>query len=148
MGDDDLLGRIEDLAATGASLSTIDASLKFTPNTMSKLLQKGKEKRSKKYYQFYLLFRSWAAEAKHAAEANLAKRSPDKWLDRSTTAKMLESEEDMRLAHSTQANTPKPGVEAAAAIEALKILRRQGISIDDALDKDTISVNNGENDDN
>ena len=148
LSNEDTLGEIEDMASTGASLATIDAKLKFPPNTMSKLIEKGKAKKNRYYYDFYLMFRSWVAEARHAAEANMAKRSPEKWLDRNSANKRIESEEDKTLALSAPSNTPTPGIEAAKVLAALKILQEQGISIDEALSKNAIALQPDEKEDN
>lgn len=88
------------------------------------------------------MFRSWVAEARHAAEANMAKRSPEKWLDRNSANKRIESEEDKTLAISAPSNHTHytPGIEAAKVLSALKILQEQGISIDEALSKNAISL--------
>lgn len=145
MQDDDILGQIQDMAETGASLATIDARLKFPPNTMSKLLDKGRDKKSRLYYEFFMLFRSWVAEARHAAEANLAKRSPEKWLDRNSSARRIESEEDRNLAITSNNSNSTPGIDATKMLAALKILREQNISIDEVLDKNqpiTIEADN------
>lgn len=148
MKDPDILGEIQDMAETGASLATIDARLKFPPNTMSNLLDKGRDKKSKIYYEFFMLFRSWVAEARHAAESNLAKRSPEKWLDRNSAARRIESEEDRNLAiSSSNNNNNTPSIDATKMLAALKILREQNISIDEVLDKNqpiTIEANDDE----
>lgn len=142
MNDPDILGKIEDLAATGASLATINAALCYPPGTIETLLQKGKLKVSKKYYKFYMLFRSWAAEARHCAESAMAKKTPEKWLDRSTTSKLIESEEDRSLAltapSSPQASTT--GASLETVMKALQALRTAGISIDEAVDKDELRM--------
>lgn len=144
MQDDDILDEIRDMAETGASLATIDARLKFPPNTMSKLLDKGRDKKSKTYYEFFMLFRSWVAEARHAAEANLAKRSPEKWLDRNSSARRIESEEDRTLAIRSNTTNATPGIDASKMMAALKILREQNISIDRVLDTNTPITLEGE----
>lgn len=140
MSDDDILGKIEDLAATGASLATINAALMYPPNTIETLLQKGRDKVSKKYYKFYMLFRSWAAEARHGAESSMAKKTPDKWLDRSSTAKLIESEEDRSLALSAPSGPSTSGASIETMMKALEALRKADISIDDAIDKGELRI--------
>lgn len=140
LSNDDILGEIEDLAATGASLATIDAKMKWPPNTMSIMLSKGKERKTGPYRKFYILFRSWVAEARHIAEATMAKKTPEKWLDRNSSAKTIETEEDRSLIQQSNTSQGVPGLEAAKVLAALKILRTQGISIDEAFDQDDISL--------
>jgi hypothetical protein len=138
--DDDVLDKIRDLAENGASLSTIDALLLYPPNTMSKLLDKGRAAKSNKdpYKKFFMLFRSWAGEARAHAELSLAKKSPEKWLDRNTSNKVIESEQDAQLAISAPSNAALPsnaGVDLKTVMSALKILREQGADINESIDK-------------
>lgn len=128
------------MASTGASLSTIDAKMKFPPNTLRKLLQRGQEQKEGPYRDFYIQFRSWAAEARWASESAMARKTPEKWLDRSSTAKMLESEEDAQLALNAPSNPSSiPGVDPNKLLKALEHLREQNISIDEAVDKGALS---------
>lgn len=154
--DDITLAAIQDLAENGASLSTIDATLKYPPNTMSTILQKGKLAKSNKnpYRMFFMEFRSWVAKARGTAELIMAKRSPEKWLDRNSSNKVLESEEDLQLAENAPSN-PKlvasSGVDLATVQKALEILREQGADLNQAIDKGEfqlyIESNNKEPDD-
>jgi hypothetical protein len=127
------------MAENGASISTIEARVAIPPNTLSRILRKGREAKDGPYKKFYRLFRQWAAEAKYVAEGIMAKKSPEKWLDRSTTAKLIETEEENQIAKQAS-SALVPGVEAKAVLAALQILRTQKISIDDALDKGTIDI--------
>lgn len=154
--DDITLAAIQDLAENGASLSTIDATLKYPPNTMSTILQKGKLAKSNKnpYRIFFMEFRSWVAKARGTAELIMAKKSPEKWLDRNSSNKVLESEEDAKLALNAPSN-PKlvatSGVDLATVQKALEILREQGADLNQAIDKGEfqlyIESNNKEPDD-
>jgi hypothetical protein len=154
--DDITLAAIQDLAENGASLSTIDATLKYPPNTMSTILTKGKLAKSNKnpYRIFFMEFRSWVAKARGTAELIMAKKSPEKWLDRNSSNKVLESEEDLQLAENAPSN-PKlvasSGVDLATVQKALEILREQGADLNQAIDKGEfqlyIESNNKEPDD-
>lgn len=151
--DDKALAAIREMAETGASLSTIDARMKFPPNTMSKLLAKGKEAKESKdpYHKFYIQFRSWAAEANHIAEELLLKKSPEKWLDRSSTSKVIQSEEDKQLAleapSNPQGNLPANNANPDTLIQALEILRAQGEDLNELVDKKAISIGEPDEDD-
>ena len=134
------MNKIQDLAENGASLSTIDAKLMYPPNTLSNILQKGKIATEEKdpYNKFYMLFRSWVAEARGIAELTMAKRSPEKWLDRNSSNKVLESEEDAQLAANAPSNprlVSSPGVDLSTVQKALEILREQGADLNEAIDK-------------
>lgn len=150
--DDETMATIQDLAENGASLSTIDAKLMYPPNTMSGLLEKGKIAKDDKdpYLKFYMLFRSWVAEARGHAELMMAKKSPEKWLDRNSSNKVLESEEDAQLALNAPSN-PKivasSGVDLSTVQKALEILREQGADLNEAIDKGEFKLFlNGPND--
>ena len=140
MSSDETLATIQELAENGASLSTIDATMMWPPNTMSKLIEKGKLSTAPKdpYRRFFMLFRKWAASARGQAELLLAKKSPDKWLDRNTSNKVIESEQDAQLALNAPSN-PKivahSGVDLSTVQKALEILREQGADLNEAIDK-------------
>lgn len=140
MSSDATLATIQELAENGASLSTIDATMMWPPNTMSKLIEKGKLSTAPKdpYRRFFMLFRKWAASARGQAELLLAKKSPDKWLDRNTSNKVIESEQDAQLALNAPSN-PKivahSGVDLSTVQKALEILREQGADLNEAIDK-------------
>lgn len=135
------MAQIQDLAANGASLSTIDALMKYPPNTMTKLLEKGRASKINKcpYRKFFMLFRSWAGEARAHAELALAKKSPEKWLDRNTSNKVIESEQDANLALNAPSNPvairTNAGVDLKTIEAALRILREQGADINESIDK-------------
>ena len=138
--NEEIMDTIQDLAENGASLSTIDAKLMYPPNTLSGLIEKGKIATDEKdpYRKFYMLFRSWVAEARGIAELTMAKRSPEKWLDRNSSNKVLESEEDAQLALNAPSNprlVANPGVDLSTVQKALEILREQGADLNEAIDK-------------
>jgi len=147
--DDETMATIQDLAENGASLSTIDAKLMYPPNTLSGLLEKGKIAKDDKdpYLKFYMLFRSWVAEARGHAELMMAKKSPEKWLDRNSSNKVLESEEDAQLALNAPSNpsgpVSQPQVPIATLEKALVILRQQGLDVNDAIDKGELKLTIG-----
>lgn len=123
------------MASNGASLATIDAKLKFPPNTIYKLLDKGKAEKVGPYRRFFTLFRSWAADARWAAEETMAKKSPDKWLERNTTARTIESEEDRSLITSNPQQNQQNLMDKDKMIRSLRLLKQAGISIDKLLEQ-------------
>lgn len=136
--DDDTMETVTEMLRTGASLSTIEAKIGLGSGTLSRWLRKGRDQKHGVYKDFYNHFRSSIADAKHLAEAKLLERSPERWLERSTTAKMVESEEDAALAE--QSNRGHIQVGAEKALQALTVLHRQGISIDQLIEKGQLSV--------
>lgn len=136
------LAQIREKVEQGASKATIDALLMMPPGTIDRLLMKGKESTDKrcKYKKFYLLYRRWAGEARSVAEAVTLHKTPEKWMDRNSSNKLLESEEDRTILQQQPAltNGHNSGLSAEKMLEALKILQEQGISIDEALSKDAI----------
>jgi hypothetical protein len=140
MSSDTILATIQELAENGASLSTIDATMMWPPNTMNTLINKGKISTASKdpYRKFFMLFRKWAAQARGQAELLLAKKSPDKWLDRNTSNKVIESEQDAQLALNAPSNpkiVAQSGVDLSTVQKALEILREQGADLNQAIDK-------------
>jgi hypothetical protein len=71
-------------------------------------------------------------------------KTPEKWLDRSTTAKIVEQEEDASLAiearKAEQQRLLPPGVSEDLALKSLSILVVQGLSLDDAARKGAFLV--------
>lgn len=140
------LAQIREKVEQGASKATIDALLMMPPGTIDRLLAKGKESTDKrcKYKKFYLLYRRWAGEARSVAEAVTLHKTPEKWMDRNSSNKLLESEEDRTIIQQQQqpslTNGHNSGLSAEKMLEALKILQEQGISIDEALAKDSIVI--------
>ena len=139
--DGGLLDHIEEMAATGAAISTINAKLRLPDGTIQRYLQKGKEQKKGPYRQFYILFRSWVSEAKHAAESTMLKRNPEKWLERSTSAKTIEAEEETELITQSQVNSQPAGLFTPKQLtESLEELRKAGISIDELVDKKKVNI--------
>jgi hypothetical protein len=144
---EEILERIEDMVTNGASLATMDAILKWPPNTLRELLNKGKEQKEGPYREFYMLFRSWAGEAKFVAEETLLKKSPEKYLDRSSTARIIDSEDDAQELLPGTTKTNIPGVEANKVLKAFEALAESGIDVNDALKKKVITVQPEEDED-
>lgn len=138
--DDDKMELVTEMLRTGASLSTIEAKINLPSGTLSRWLRQGRDQKYGVYRDFYEHFRSSIADAKHLAEAKMLERSPERWLERSTTAKMVESEEDAALAAQSHSGHIQVGAEKA--LQALTILHRQGISIDELISKGQLSVAN------
>ena len=135
------MGTIEDMASTGASISTIEAAIGLPEQRLSLYLQKGRTGKNSPYKELYRRYRKWVSAAKYIAESQMATKSPERWLDRNTSAKLLETQEETALiSQAPPSSTLKLG--AQQAIDALRIIRKSGMSIDDLLDKNEISVPN------
>lgn len=145
------LAQIREKVEQGASKATIDAVLMMPPGTIDTLLTKGKESKDPKckYKKFYLLYRKWAGEARSTAESLTLHKTPEKWMDRNSSNKLLETEEDRTIINQTPTLTQghQSGVSGQQMLDALKILQQQGISIDEALSKDAISIDSNKDDD-
>ena len=140
--DNHYLAEIREKVEQGASKATIDAILMMPPGTIDKLLDKGKDSKDPKckYKKFYLLYRKWAGQARSVAETTTLHKTPEKWMDRNSSNKLLESEEDRNIIQSQPLLTQghQSGVTPQQLLASLKILQEQGISIDEALAKDAI----------
>jgi hypothetical protein len=92
------------------------------------------------------MFRAWAGQARHRAETQLNVKSPEKWLDRSTSARLVESDAERQLALNASSNLPANNIAmqmgAEAVLKAFSVLAEQGIDINDALRKDQIHISN------
>lgn len=143
--DNTYMAQIREKVEQGASKATIDALLGMPPGTINSLLEKGKlaTDHKNKYKKFYLLYRKWAGEARSVAEAITLHKTPEKWMDRNSSNKLLESEEDRTIIQQQPLlNGPNhsSGVTPQQLLASLKILQEQGISIDEALSKDAITL--------
>lgn len=141
--DDISLAQIRELASNGSSITTIEAILKYPPNKLRIALDKGRNAMKdpkNPYKKFYLMFRSWVAEARSKAEATMAHRTPEKWMDRNSSNRLLESEEDRSLAIEAASPKSGPNVPVNTMLRALEILREQGVSIDESIDKGQLHI--------
>ena len=143
--DNTYMAQIREKVEQGASKATIDALLGMPPGTINSLLEKGKlaTDHKNKYKKFYLLYRKWAGEARSVAEAITLHKTPEKWMDRNSSNKLLESEEDRTIIQQSPTLTGpnhSSGVTPQQLLASLKILQEQGISIDEALSKDAITL--------
>lgn len=148
--DDISLAKIRELAEHGASITTIEAQMKYPPGKLQLILQKGRSQVDSKgpYKRFYLMFRSWVAIARGKAEEVMSVKTPEKWLDRNSSNRVLESELDRSLALETAKSAVKPGVPVEHMKRALEILRQQGISIDEMLDKGQLHITSNQDNQN
>lgn len=145
--DNQYMAQIREKVEQGASKATIDALLMMPPGTIDRLLAKGQQATDpkNKYKKFYLLYRRWAGEARSVAEAITLTKTPEKWMDRNSSNKLLESEEDRTIIQQSPNNllngpNHQSGVTPQQLLASLKILQEQGISIDEALSKDAITL--------
>lgn len=152
LSDEEALAKIRELAENGASITSIEALMEYHPGKLRNALEKGRTQLDKKgpYKKFYLMFRSWVAKARSTAETIMARRTPEKWMDRNSSNRLLESEEDRSLAIQSANLTDQskgPNVPVKDIVRALEILREQGVSIDDSLDKGQLHISATEPDD-
>lgn len=146
------MAQIREKVEQGASKATIDALLMMPPGTIDRLLAKGQQATDpkNKYKKFYLLYRRWAGEARSVAEAITLTKTPEKWMDRNSSNKLLESEEDRTIIQQSPNTLTGPnhqsGVTPQQLLASLKILQEQGISIDEALSKDAITLDPNKDD--
>jgi len=137
--DQDKLQTIRDLVETGASIGTIEAKMQMYQGQLKRWLLKGQEKKKTPYKILYNMYRSWAAEARAAAEAQQLAKTPSQWLERNSSSKLMDEPEEK----NTQLITNNQGQQQAAfgayqLLAAMKVLHNAGISVDAALEKDAI----------
>lgn len=142
--DDNILDIIQEMAETGAAISTINAALEWPDGALASLLSKGKGEGAKApYVRFLRKFKKWVSVSKHKAENTMAIKHPEKWLERNSSVKTVEDNDDASLiTHSKQSsgNLP-PGVESQTLLDALGILAEQGIvDMNEALKHKKITV--------
>ena len=142
--DDDMrMGMLQELAETGASIGTIEAKLEMPPGRLREWLEKGKIKPKTAYRFLYMKFRSWAAEARAAAESQQLAKAPTSWLDRNTSARIVEDSSDPSSnapALLAQSNIQHLNLGAEATLNALRILATSQVDINQALIKGTVTV--------
>lgn len=139
---DGILDTIRDLAETGASLGTIEAKCMLPVGILKKWMVKGQEKPKSPFGQFFMLYRSWVADARAAAEAQQLAKTPTQWLERNTSSRLLDTPDDITISNLPVPTAPVPAAQfsADALLLAVKKLRESGISFDEAVDKNLVSI--------
>lgn len=135
---------IREAVELGGAFSTVEALIGLTVGTIPRYLSKGIDPESGAYHTFYQKIRQWAAKAVLEAQASLKIKSPEKWLDRMSSAKLIEQAEDTQLAITARAAEQlsglPPGVSHQTALKALNILVIQGQSLDEAMRRGAFMV--------
>lgn len=113
---------IRELAETGASISVIEAKLQLRSGTMSTWLNKGEIEKRTVYSRFRSLFRSWAADATLTAQQQLLVKNPGKWLETSSSARVVENVKTTGLVPINNNQQARPTVSTEALVAAFKVL--------------------------
>jgi len=138
--DDERLFTLEEMLANGASFSTVSAALDLAPSTLTRWLAKGQKQRRGPYAKLRRICLSAASKSKYLAEAKLLDKSPERWLERSTTVKALETSDEAVLSSSfNRENSLALG--ADAVLRSLSVMRAQGIDINALIDRGELSLN-------
>lgn len=135
------MGQLQELAETGASIGTIEAKLEMPPGRLRLWLEKGKLKPKTPYRFLYMKFRSFAAEARATAEAQQLAKAPTSWLDRNTSARIVEdnsSNEIPVVGIAAPINQLQLG--ANATLASLRILLESGVDLNEALRKNAVTL--------
>lgn len=141
LNDPSRLGEIEDLVSTGASIGTIEASLGLHRGQLRKWLTRGEQKPRSPYGTLFQMYRKWAASARAAAEAQQLAKNPSQWLERNTSAKLLDTDEgEITPVAATALVNATLQVGTNQMLQALAKLREAGISLDSAVDKGELQI--------
>jgi hypothetical protein len=148
LANGELLAQVREMAESGASIGTIEAAIGLPKGRLRDWLVKGDKQPKTAYRRFYNMFRKWAAQAKHAAEAQQLAKTPTQWLERNTTAKLIETEEDTSLIPTQTAVVDHSVLKigAQSAVDAMKILVESGIDVNEALRKGMVHINDASKD--
>lgn len=137
------MGQLQELAETGASIGTIEAKLEMSPGKLKMWLEKGKLKPKTPYRYLYMKFRSFAAEARAAAESQQLAKAPTSWLDRNTSARIVEDTDQSPTGAVPLLSAPPTNqlqLGANATLASLRILLESGVDLNEALRKDSIHL--------
>jgi hypothetical protein len=144
LGDEVRMSILQELAETGASIGTIEAKLEMSPGKLKGWLDKGKVKPRSPYRHLYLKFRSFAAEARATAEAQQLTKAPTSWLERNSSARVVEDTGDSSQAPAllgqAASNIQHLNLGAEATLAALRILAGSQVDINQALIKGAVVV--------
>lgn len=135
------MGQLQELAETGASIGTIEAKLEMPPGRLRLWLEKGKLKPKTPYRFLYMKFRSFAAEARATAEAQQLAKAPTSWLDRNTSARIVEDNSSNEIpVIGTAAPINQLQLGANATLASLRILLESGVDLNEALRKNAVTL--------
>jgi hypothetical protein len=143
LADHYLMQKIEDLVCSGASIGTVEAILGMTQGRLKRWLHLGSTRKRSFYAVLFQKYRAWAGEARAAAECQQLAKTPTQWIERNTSAHIVEEPDASITPISNISTTPTNLLQLGAqqAINAMKVLMESGISIDEALRKDQLHLN-------
>lgn len=137
--DEDKMATLREMLSSGASFSTVSAALGYRPATLPGWFAKGQKQKRGPYAILRRECLMAASKAKHVAEAKLLDKSPEKWMERSTASRSLDTIEDTTITNTLNAqNSLKLG--AQKALDALRVLRAQGFDLNTLIDKDELTL--------
>ena len=114
-------------AGLGASLSTIEAGVGLREGTFKEWLDKGRDPTQKVYANFRKELLKAIAEARRLAEGIMLQKNPEKWLERNSAARAVETVEVM----GNGGGSGDGGMEIAGKlVEAIQVLLDQGYSME------------------
>lgn len=137
MKDKIKMEKIRELAETGASISVIEAKLQLRSGSISTWLNKGEVQRRSIYARFRSTFRSWAAESTLTAQQQLLIKNPGKWLETSSTARVVENphvNHSLIPTNNTQQQS-RPTISTEALVAAFKVLIDSKNVVEDSISK-------------
>lgn len=133
LNDSDKMSLLQELAEAGASIGVIEAKLRLRQGTLKRWLDKGKVQKSTPYRILYDEFRSFAAEARLVAEQQQLAKTPSQWLERNSSAKILEdSPQDISILSGVPhlPDTAKLQANQELLLEGIRVLLEARIPID------------------
>jgi hypothetical protein len=146
LADENKLALIREKAEEGASIGTIEAIIGMPKGRLRSWLSKGEANAKTPYRRLYNMYRSWAAIARASAELQQLAKSPGSWLEKNSSARLLEEPEAVQ---STTLNTLNVQntlqVSEQALLSALQVLIASGHSIDGAIARDQITLDHKPN---
>lgn len=129
MRDEDALNLVVDYAKSGASLSTIEAKVGLREGVLKEWVQKGKDSVSGVYREFFNILRSAIADSKLVAENKMRESSPEKWLERNSSSRVLE---EVVVVEGAEDRSRLDVGERV--MESLELLRAQGYDLNEIVD--------------
>lgn len=143
LSDVNAMSKMEDLVCSGASIGTVESCLHLSKNRLKLWLQRGQTRKRSSYYILFQKYRAWAGEARAAAECQQLAKAPSAWIEKNTSSRIVEDvEESPALLPTNISQSPTALLQLGAqqALNAMKVLIDAGISIDDSLRKDQITI--------
>jgi len=142
LDDPSISSEIESYANAGFTISTIAARINISERTFRKWVLQGKEDHALEQPTLHarlwsLLSKGWAT-ARGLAESRVAEMDPKWFLTRGPSKLLGEDWTDTTEKEEQQQLRLEVGTEM---VQALKILRNQGIDLNEIIDKDMLTLN-------